>query len=314
MNIAVLGAGSLGSAIGGTLALAGNEVTLIGRAAHVEAINASGLTLVTPEGERQAKVQAFTSAEGLEPAELVIVLCKAFDTEECIETNRSIIGPGSVVLTLQNGLGNEDLLGKLLNPKQVIAGKTYIGGMMLAPGKVQSTTEGKQTFIGEYSGPVTPRIEAIAQIFNDAGMECTASPRMKNIIWDKLLINVATGAVCGISRLPYGELYQHPELYATAIAAVKEGMRVAIAEGIILSRHDPQEVLELARDRNTRERNARGWHQRNREVYRYHRSFALKQNALQSGSPKRISFSQLPNARPYFDSSIGIGVVSSSSR
>ena len=232
----------------GTLALAGNEVTLIGRTAHVEAINASGLTLIAPEGEQQARVQAFTSAEGLEPAELVIVLCKAFDTEECIETNRSIIGPGSVVLTLQNGLGNEDLLGKLLDPKQVIAGKTYIGGMMLAPGKVQSTTEGKQTFIGEYSGPVTPRIEAIAQVFNDAGMECTASPRMKNIIWDKLLINVATGAVCGISRLPYGELYQHPELYATAIAAVKEGMRVAIAEGIILSRHDPQEVLELARE------------------------------------------------------------------
>lgn len=56
------------------------------------------------------------------------------------------------MLTLQNGLGNEDLLGKLLDPKQVIAGKTYIGGMMLAPGKVQSTTEGKQTFIGEYSG------------------------------------------------------------------------------------------------------------------------------------------------------------------
>lgn len=106
------------------------------------------------------------------------------------------------MLTLQNGLGNEDLLGKLLDPKQVIAGKTYIGGMMLAPGKVQSTTEGKQTFIGEYSGPVTPRIEAIAQVFNDAGMECTASPRMKNIIWDKLLINVATGAVCGISRPP----------------------------------------------------------------------------------------------------------------
>ena len=95
----------LGSAIGGTLALAGNEVTLIGCTAHVEAINASGLTLIAPEGEQQARVQAFTSAEGLEPAELVIVLCKAFDTEECIETNRSIIGPGSVVLTLQNGLG-----------------------------------------------------------------------------------------------------------------------------------------------------------------------------------------------------------------
>ena len=123
MNIAVLGAGSLGSAIGGTLALAGNEVTLIGRTAHVEAINASGLTLITPEGEQQARVQAFTSAEGLEPAELVIVLCKAFDTEECIETNRSIIGPGSVVLTLQNGLGNEDLLGSCWTQSKSSQGK-----------------------------------------------------------------------------------------------------------------------------------------------------------------------------------------------
>ncbi|WP_251198416.1 ketopantoate reductase family protein [Anaerotardibacter muris] len=248
MNIAVLGAGSLGSAIGGTLALAGNDVTLIGRAAHVEAIDRSGLTLVTPHGEERADVRAQTTAEGLEPADLVLVMCKSFDTRECIETNRSVIGPETIVLSLQNGLGNEDLLCELLDPNQVIAGKTYIGGMMLEPGKVQSTTEGKQTFIGEYSGPITPRIENVAQLFNDAGMECIASKHMKNIIWDKLLINVATGAVCGVTKLPYGDFYQHPELVDTALAAVSEGMRVAIAEGIMLTRHDPREVLELARE------------------------------------------------------------------
>lgn len=248
MNIAVLGAGSLGSAIGGTLALAGNDVTLIGRAAHVDAINKSGLTLVTPEGEERVSLRAQTTAEGLAPAELVLVLCKAFDTKDCIETNRAVTGPETIVLSLQNGLGNEDLLRELLDPKQVIAGKTYIGGMILDPGKVQSTTAGKQTFIGEYGGPITPRIEMIAQLFNDASMECIASARMKNIIWDKLLINMATEAVCGISRLPYGDFYQHPELYATAVAAVQEGIQVAIAEGIILTRHDPHEVLELARE------------------------------------------------------------------
>lgn len=248
MNIVVLGAGSLGSAIGGTLALAGNEVALIARPTHVEAINNAGLTLVTPQGDKTVKLRAQTTAEGLDPAELVLVLCKSFDTRTCIETNRSVIGPETIVLSLQNGLGNENLLCELLDPAQVIAGKTYIGGMVLEPGKVQSTTEGKKTYIGEYGGSVTPRIEKIAQVFNDAGMECIASNYMKNIIWDKLLINVATGAVCGVTKLPYGDFYQHPELVETALAAVNEGMEVARAEGIILTRHDPHEVLELARE------------------------------------------------------------------
>ena len=248
MNVVVLGAGSLGSAIGGTLALAGNDVTLIGRQAHVEAINKSGLTLVTLHGEEVVKLRAQTTAEGLEPADLVLVMCKSFDTRECIEANRTVIGSDTIVLSLQNGLGNEDLLCKLLDPAQVVAGKTYIGGMILEPGKVQSTTEGKKTFIGEYGGPITERIETIAKLFNDAGMECIASKHMKNIIWDKLLINVATGAVCGVTKLPYGDFYQHPKLVDTALAAVNEGMRVAIAEGIMLTRHDPREVLELARE------------------------------------------------------------------
>ena len=121
---------------------------------------------------------------------------------------------------------------------------------MLAPRqRFNQPPKASKTFIGEYSGPVTPRIEAIAQVFNDAGMECTASPRMKNIIWDKLLINVATGAVCGhLASSPMVSFTNTQSIYATAIAAVKEGMRVAIAEGIILSRHDPQGVLELARE------------------------------------------------------------------
>ena len=248
MNIAVLGAGSLGSAIGATFALAGNDVTLIGRSKHVEAINESGLTLVTPHGEKIVKLTARQTAKGLDPVELVLVVCKSFDTRECIEANRDVIGKDTIVLSLQNGLGNEDLLCDLLGAERVIAGKTYIGGMLLSPGRVQSTTEGKKTFIGEYSGPVSPRIEAIAQLFNDAGMECIPSPHMKNIIWDKLLINMATGAVCGITKLPYGDLYQHSDLLATAAAAVAEGMSVARAEGILLTRHDPNEVLELARE------------------------------------------------------------------
>jgi 2-dehydropantoate 2-reductase len=248
MNIVVLGAGSLGSAIGGTLAKNGNKVCLIGRKNHVDAINQRGLTLVTPKGEETVSITAQTNAAGLEPADLVLVLCNSFDTEECIEANRSVIGENTLVLSLQNGLGNEELLRKLINPSQVIAGKTYIGGMILEPGKVQSTTEGKKTFIGEFGAPISPRIEKIANLFNNAGMECIAAKHIKNIIWDKLLINLGTGALCGITKLPYGDFYQHQDLLDTAYVAVNEGMKVARAEGILLTHHDPKEVLELARE------------------------------------------------------------------
>jgi len=111
LKIAVVGAGALGCAIGGTLAEAGNEVLLINRnQAHVDAINQHGLAMRTPEGERWVRTRAVTSAQGLSPVDLVIVLVKSFHTRQAMETSLSLVGPQTVVLSLQNGLGHEDIL------------------------------------------------------------------------------------------------------------------------------------------------------------------------------------------------------------
>ena len=247
MKVCVLGAGSLGSTIGGALAQAGNEVHFVGRAPHMNAINEKGLVMVTPTGEEVAHPVGHTVPDGIGAVDLVIVLCKAFDTAKTIEEARELVGPDTVVMSLQNGLGAEDVLCEAVGAEHVIGGKTYIGGMLLEPGRVQATIPGKDTFIGELDGGVTPRVQAIGKAFEDAGMHCIVSDNIMGVIWDKLLVNVATGAVCGVTRLPYGPMYEEEKLVARACAAVQEGMDVAAVAGVKLTYSKPIDVLELAR-------------------------------------------------------------------
>lgn len=247
MKVCILGTGSLGSTIGGALAKAGNEVHFVGRAPHMDAVNKNGLVMVTPTGEETVHPVGHTTPDGIGVCDLVIVLCKAFDTAKTMEEGKELVGPDTTVMSLQNGLGAEDVLCECVGAQHVIGGKTYIGGMLLEPGRVQATIPGKDTFIGELDGSVTDRTRAIGEAFDDAGMHCIVSDNIMGVIWDKLLVNVATGAVCGITHLPYGDMYEEEKLVATAVAAVQEGIDVAHAAGVKLTYDAPMDTLELAR-------------------------------------------------------------------
>jgi 2-dehydropantoate 2-reductase len=241
--IAVLGAGALGCAIGGTLAEAGHAVTLINRnPSHVDAINTHGLFMRTPDGERSVKVNATADASTVGPVDLVIVLVKSFHTREAMGGAIALVGPDTAVLSLQNGLGHEDILADIVGREHVLAGKTYVGGVMLAPGRIICGVVGKETLIGELDGTLSERTQRIAAAFNQAGLTTNVSDNIMGTMWDKLLVNVSTGAVSGITRLPYGALYQIPEIEATAVAAVQEAMDVAAASGIQLSYTDPRDA------------------------------------------------------------------------
>ena len=245
MKICVLGAGALGCAIGGTLTEAGNEVWLVNRdARHVEVMNRVGLTMRTGGVDRVVKVRAATHARGVDlasgPVELIIVLVKSFHTREVIESAGAIIGHNTVVLSLQNGVGHEDALASVVGRARVLAGKTYTGGVLLAPGHIIAAIEGKETIVGELSGEASERTRGIADTFNRAGLATTVSRDIMVTIWEKLFVNVATGALSGITKLPYGLLYQVPEVEACAVAAVAEAMAVAKAAGIAVTTTDPR--------------------------------------------------------------------------
>jgi len=247
LKIYFLGAGALGCAIGGTLAAGGSDVTLIDRyQEHVDAINRDGLKMKEGETERVVHVKAATDCRGLPPADLVIVLVKSFHTRDAILSALPIVGERTAVMSLQNGLGHEDILAEAAGPSHVLAGKTYVGGVLLGPGRIIAGTRGKRTFIGELDGSISPRVAAIAEAFERAELPCTVSDNIVGTMWDKLLINVATGALSGVTGLPYGGLYAVPEIEACAVAAVGEAMAVARAAGIKLSIQEPRDAWVMA--------------------------------------------------------------------
>ena len=243
MKICMLGTGSLGSTIGGTLAQGGSEVYFGDQwKEHIDKINENGLKMTDEKEDWYVKVDARTSAEGMGPVDLVIVLVKSFATKEAVsqlkETN--VIGENTLVMSLQNGLGNEETIAEVVGEANVISGKTYVGGRLLSPGYVSAGVKGKYTYIGELTGEITDRIQAVCDEFNKAGLLCEVSDNIKGLIWDKLLINVAAGALCGITRLPYGPLYEEEYIKETAVAAIQEGIDVAKAAGVKLKSEDPE--------------------------------------------------------------------------
>ncbi|SAK85515.1 2-dehydropantoate 2-reductase [Caballeronia pedi] len=247
MKIAILGAGALGCAIGSTLTEGGHETWLIDRSpAHVEAMRRDGLQVDDADGSRRVKVRAATRAAEVGAVDLVVVLVKSFHTDSAMRGALDLIGPDTLVLSLQNGLGHEDVLADIVGRERVLAGKTYVGGVLRAPGHIQSGVRGKFTFIGELDGQLTRRARTIADAFNASGLATQVSDNILGTMWDKLLINVATGAVTGITRLTYGQLYEEPALKATALAAVAEAMAVAKANGVKLSMTYAEQAWNLA--------------------------------------------------------------------
>jgi len=243
MKICVLGAGAMGSSIGGLLADGGSEVCLIDTwAEHVDAINSRGLKLRVGPSEKVVRIRAATDCREIGPADLIIVLVKSFHTGEAIENAGPIIGDETAIISFQNGLGNEEIIGDVAGRKHVLGGRTFAGGSVLGPGYVVANTAGKTTYIGELDGTTTERVTRIAEEFKRAGLLITVSSNIIGVMWDKLLVNIATGAFCGITRLPFGGLYKIPELRDCALAAVAEGIAVAKAIGVKLSTKDPGEA------------------------------------------------------------------------
>ncbi len=254
MKIAVLGAGSLGCALGGVLAEHGNDVILVNRNAQFcTVVNSHGLTLNEGGVAGTARVVQLQAIQGVAsqpvqvtPFDLIVVLVKSKDTDTVVRSALPWVSESTVVMSLQNGLGHEDIIAGIVGKHRVLAGKTYCGGLMTAPGVVTIGIKNKETIIGELDGKITPRALAIGKVFYDAGLLTTVSDNIMGAMWDKILVNVATGAITGITRLVYGLMYQVPELEATACAAVLEAMQVAKAKGIQLSITEPKAAWDKA--------------------------------------------------------------------
>jgi 2-dehydropantoate 2-reductase len=254
LRVAVLGAGALGSLYGGLLALAGCEVTLIStRPAHVEAIRTQGLTIETQDRELHITnlTAAATAREALqqgvkqpclsrEPADLLLVCVKSVATADAIAGATCLVGKNTVVLTLQNGLGNVETLCRAVPKSTVMAGVAYSGSTVLEPGRIREAGRGK-TIMGDLDGSNSARAGLLCDCLNAAGLPSSISPNVQGLLWTKLMANVGINALAALTGLKNGELLEQPGIVSIMDAAVAEAMAVAHAKGIRLEVDAPQD-------------------------------------------------------------------------
>lgn len=249
MKIAVLGAGAMGSLYGGMLAEAGNEVVLIDLwQEHIGAVNRDGLTIDSPGGTRVVRnITGVTEPSAAGEADLVLVFVKAAATAEAADRARGLAGPGTTVLTLQNGLGNVEALCSVFGARRVIAGTTGHGSTMAAPGHIRHAGEG-DTVVGGLDGGSAARATALAALFERAGIAVKITENVIGLIWTKLLVNVGINALTAVTGLKNGGLLDFPETKELLSAAVLEAVAVAEAKGIRLETADPVgHTLSVAR-------------------------------------------------------------------
>lgn len=236
MHVGVLGAGSLGSLIGGFLARE-LDVTLVGRPDHVQAIQRDGLTV---DGEVSFDVHptAVTSWSAVSDPDLCLVTVKSYDTEEAAaEIDEA---PPPTVLTLQNGIGPLETLEETLpESTNVLGGTTTYGALLERPGVVQCTGLGEIT-IGTRTGVESPDADAAATSFSRAGINCLSVDDFPRRRWEKLVINAAINPITALAGVRNGAIRREP-LRPIADRAAREAVTIAGHEGLTL---DPNTAVE----------------------------------------------------------------------
>lgn len=236
MRIAILGGGgAMGGIFGGYLARAGNDVTLVDVSqTAVQAINDKGLTIEEKDGTQPViRVAASTEPSKVGPVDLIINFVKCYHTDAAVRAAAPMISGDTAVLSLQNGWGNAPRIADIVGEDKVLVGLTYHGGTLLGPGKVKHPGVG-MTYIGELSGKMTPRLDAVIETFRAAQIETTRSERILDEVWKKLALNACTLPVAGLLHFMSHELVAFDGTKALMAAILQEVVAVAKAQGIAL--------------------------------------------------------------------------------
>jgi 2-dehydropantoate 2-reductase len=238
MRFAILGSGAVGGYFGARLARAGQDVTLIARGRHLDAIRARGLEVRSVSlGDFTVRAEAESDPTRVGPVDVVIVAVKAYDNDAAYPLIAPMLGPDTVVLTLQNGVDNVDQLAALVGPERVLGGTTYVATALESPGLIVQTGVHRSIIFGEVFGGrgLTPRVRAIADVMAPADIQITAVADARTPLWDKFVYLVPFSGFTGAARLPIGFLWQHRQARDVFYAAAREVAAIAVAEGVTIS-------------------------------------------------------------------------------
>ncbi|MFW2365845.1 MAG: ketopantoate reductase family protein [Desulforhopalus sp.] len=243
MDIVIVGGGAIGRLFGASFVKGDNEVTLVDSNPQVvEQIQKNGIGVMgNREDARDAAefvpVKAVSDASNIKACDLVLLTVKSFATRAAAESVAHLVTPASPILFMQTGLGNQAVLREMFPVKAIIAGLTFVSGTALGNSRVRQgrwgmTFIGELGEVGELTGAVTPRLEAICQNFNDSGIETKWSHRIIGRLWAKVITYATLNTLTAIFKVPNGRLLENDESILLVKQLLAEGETVARARGV----------------------------------------------------------------------------------
>lgn len=239
MRFAILGSGAVGGYFGALLANGGQDVAFLARGAHLEAMRGHGLQVKSAAlGDMLIHAPADSDPARIGPVDVVILAVKAYDNDTALPMLTPLLGPDTVVLTLQNGIDSADQVAAVVGESRVLAGTTYVATALEGPGLIVQTGSHRSIIFGEAFGDrsrISPRVQAIADVLAPANIQVTAVADGRVPVWDKFVYLAPFSGFTGAARLPIGEIWKHPHVREMFYAASREIVAIAEAEGVRIS-------------------------------------------------------------------------------
>ena len=230
MKILVVGTGGVGGYFGARLARAGEDVTFLARGEHLRAIRSGGLRVRSREGEWVVPSPATDDPETVGPVDLILFCVKSFDTEKVAPAILPTVGSETILLSLQNGVDNEEKIEAVVGPGRVMGGVAYIFSTIEASGVITHTHGGKIAF-GELDGSESDRGRRLRRVFDGAAIPSEHSPQIRRLLWEKYLFITTMGGLTALTRCQVGVVRSNPETRRLFLTLLDELARVARAAG-----------------------------------------------------------------------------------
>ncbi|MGE0039627.1 MAG: ketopantoate reductase family protein [Vicinamibacterales bacterium] len=239
MRFAIVGSGAVGGYFGARLARNGHDVTFIARGAHLAAMRERGLEIRSDRlGDFTVTAPAESDPAAVGPVDVVIFAVKAYDNPSALPLLGPLTGPGTTVLTLQNGVDSADEVAGAVGRDRVLAGTTYVATALQAPGLIVQTGVHRSIIFGEVFGDtsrVSDRVQAIADVMAPADIQVSPVADGRVPIWDKFVYLAPFAGFTGAARLPIGGIWTYPQVREMFYAAAREIAAIAAAEGVTIS-------------------------------------------------------------------------------
>lgn len=253
MRLLIMGAGAMGSVIGGFMAKAGHDVCLAGRELHMSAIGKAGLAISGIWGEHAVhtlSVATSPQAFGDRPFDWVFITVKAFQTKEAVAQVAPLVGPETLVCSYQNGLGNAEAVAKVFGWERTVGARAIFGAEVTEPGKVRVTVIANPTALGTYdAAPPEERVREMASLMDAAGVPTVFTDRIATVLWAKVAYNCALNPLSALLDVPYGRLLDTEHTRGMMEDIIAEFYAVAQAMQVPLEPASAQEYISLLFDK-----------------------------------------------------------------